>query len=297
MSATLVTELSDQIQKFWSPLLVPELKESAILPSLVSTDYDGQISQGGDTVYVSMIQAANGSRKQISSTGEHTVIESEKLKTQRVGIIADQIFSASFELENLVDLQTQLADPAAKQSIRNALMKGVELKINDYLYSLVAPSTSAPDHSVASVSDFNFAALMANRLLASTAKWPDEDRFLLLDPSFMNDFLTDTKNTSSDYVGDAPLIGGKKPYYRSGFWIMEDNSSAMNQLSPSLAAADYSLAFHKSFMYLVMQQQATFKLSDLHANKQRGYLLTVDLIGGAKLGLQGNVKHIVNYNS
>ena len=55
MSATLITDLNEQIQKFWSPLLVPELKEKAILPSLVSSDYEGEIKQGGDTVYVSMM--------------------------------------------------------------------------------------------------------------------------------------------------------------------------------------------------------------------------------------------------
>jgi hypothetical protein len=45
-------------------------------------------------------------------------------------------------------------------------------------------------------------------------------------------------------------------------------------------------------MYLVMQEMPTFKLSDLHSNKQHGYLLSVRLIVGAKLGIDGDVKHI-----
>jgi hypothetical protein len=139
--------------------------------------------------------------------------------------------------------------------------------------------------------------LMANRLLASQAKWPDQDRYLLLDPQYMNDFLTDQKNTSSDYVNDAPLIGGKKPYFRSGFWIMEDNSAAMSRISPTGATSDLSLAFHKSFMYLVHQKQAQFYLTDKRSQDKRGYTLTCEIIGGAKLGLQGNKKHIVNYNA
>ena len=297
MSATLLAEVNEQVQKFWSQLLVDELKENAILPSLVSADYEGEIKKGGDTVYVSMVQAAIGSRKPIDANGAHTVITPEKLVTQRVGIAADQLFEASFELDDLIGLQTQLGDPAGVSKIRAALMKGIELQINDYLYSLVSPSTSAPDHSIASNSDYNFAALMADRLRAAQAKWPDDERYLLLDPSYMNDFLTDAKNTSSDYVGDAPLIGGKKPYYRSGFWIMEDNSSAMSRLSPTAATADLAIAFHKSFMYLVHQTQANVVVTDLRAGNKRGYTITAELIGGAKLGLQGNVKHMVNYNS
>jgi hypothetical protein len=71
----------------------------------------------------------------------------------------------------------------------------------------------------------------------------------------------------------------------------------MHQLSAGSATEDFALAFHPDFMYMVAQMQPTFKLSDLHSNKQRGYLLTVDMVGGAKLGLQGNLKHIVAYNS
>lgn len=293
MSATIVKEVEDQIQKFWAPLFVPELKESAILPNLINTEYSSNLQAHGDTVYVSMVEAAEGSRKQIQANGSHTVIDSEKLKTQRVGIVADQIFSASFELDSLIDIQSQLGNPSGQSAIRNALLKGIELQINKYLYSLVSPSTSAPDHEIGSVTDFNFTQLQAVRKLASQAKW---DRmkpwYLLLDPSYMNDFLSDQKNTSGDFVGqDLPLVGGQRPYSRSGFQILEDNSDAMAQISAG--TEDMALAFHPDFLYMVAQSQPTFKLSDLHSNKQRGYLLTVDMIGGAKLGLQGNVKHIV----
>lgn len=299
MSATLITEVSDQIQKFWSPLFVPELKESAILPNLINTTYTSDLKQQGDTVYVSMVEAATGERKTIDSSGAHTVIGSEKLTTQRVGIVADQVVSASFELDSLIDLQSQLGSASGQSAIRNALMKGVELQINKYLYSLIVPSTSSPDHSINGVTDFNFTQLQAARKLASQAKWAkDKGWYLLLDPSYMNDFLTDQKNTSSDYVGaDLPLVGGMKPFVRSGFQIIEDNSDAMNQLSPTLAAEDFGVAFHPDFLYMVAQSQPTFKLSDLHANKQRGYLLTVDMVIGAKLGIQGNKKCIKFYNS
>lgn len=300
MASTNVKELEEQVKKFWSPIFVPELKESALLPNLINTDFTSTIQQFGDTAYVSMIEAAEGDRKQKNVDGSHTVIKSEKLKTNRVGIVADQIFSAAFELDSLVDLQSQLGSPEGQSAIRNALLKGVELKINEYIYSLVSPSTSNPDHSRDGVGDYNFSQLQTDRALASQAKWPGrgQDWYALLDPSYYNDFMNDQKNSSSDYVGqDLPIVGQQKPYMRSGFMIFEDNSAAMNQISPTEATSDLALLFHRDFCYMVAQSQPEFYLVDLKSNKQRGYLLGVDLIGGAKLGLEGSVKHIKVYNS
>ncbi len=297
MSATLVTELADQVQKFWAPMMVDELKETAILPTLVSKDYDGEIKQAGDTVYISMVETANGSIKKIGV--DHQNYSSEKLKTQRVQVKADTIIEATYELDSLIDLQTQLGSPEGKSKIRQGLMKSLELNLNKHLYSIVAPSALGPDHVVASVTNFNAAVILSNRLLASKAKWSSENGWwALLDPSYYNDFLSATTLVSSDYVGaDLPTIGGKKPFNRFGFNIMEDNSDAMSQISPTGASSDLALMFQPDFMYLVMQQIPTIKLSDLHANKQRGYLLTAEFICGAGLGIQGSVKHITNFNT
>lgn len=296
MSATLVAELQDQAQKFWSPIFVPELKEAAVLPTLVSKEYEGEIKREGDTVYVSMVQAATGQRKTVGSG--HETFETEKLKTQRIGIVADQVISASFELDDLVALQTQLGSANGESEIRKSLMKAVELQLNDYLYSLVSPSTSAPDHLISGISDFNATQLLSFRGLASAAKWPMGEKWLLVDPSYQNDLLAAQTLTSSDFVGDdRAVVGGQIVSKRFGFNIVEDNSDAMKRLSPTLATSDLALAFHPSFMYLVMQQQPEFQISSLHSNKQFGYVISVKMVLGAKLGIQGSVKHIVGYNS
>lgn len=297
MGATLVQELADQAQEFWAPMMVDEMKESAILPTLVSKEYSGEIKNGGDTVFISMVEAADGSIKTIGV--DHQNYSSEKLKTQRVSVVANKIIEASFELDSLIDLQTQLASPEGKSKIRAALNKGLELQLNKYLYSLVSPSLAAPDHSISGVADFNAAQLLACRALASQAKWSTEGGWwALLGPNFMNDIYNAATLTSGDYVNDMPIIGGKKALNRFGFNIMEDNSDAMFQLSPTLSATgDTALLFQPDFMYLCMQQAPTIKISDLHANKQRGYLLTVELICGAGLGLEGSKKHISVYNA
>jgi len=297
MPMTSITEVQEQVQKFWAPMMVDEMKESAILPTLVSKDYEGEIKKGGDTVYISMIITPTGSIKTIGV--DHSDYTSETLQTVRKSVVANKIIEASIEIDSLIDLQTQLGSPEGKSKIRSAMNKALEIKLNEYLYSLVAPSASAPDHKVATVTDFNATALLNNRKLASQAKWSSENGWwALLGPSYYNDFLSATTLTSADYVGaDMPVIGGKKPYNRFGFNILEDNSDAMKAISPTAdVTGDVALLFQPDFMYLVMQTEPQIKISDLHAVKKRGYLLTVEIIVGAGLGLEGELKHITNYN-
>lgn len=296
MSATLVNEVNEQAQKFWAPMFKGELLESSLLPALVNKDYQGEIKQGGDTAYVSMIKRPTAERKTIGAGSD--TFASQKMVTERVGIVADQRISASFELEDLIDIQTQIGNPDGQSKIKSALLEAAQIELNKYLYSLVAPSTSAPDHVLSGVSTFDATQLLACRQLAAKAKWMREGGwYALLDPSYMNDVLAAQTLTSSDFVGDSrPVIGGQVPNQRFGFNILEDNSEGLLQLSPASAGAECGLLFHPDFLYLVMGQPQ-FKVSDLHSNHQFGYLISVDMWVGAKLGLEGDVKHIQVYNT
>ena len=294
MSATLVGALADQAQKFWAPVMVKQLKEETLLPSLVNRNYEGQLGAQGDTVKVSQIAVPAGSRKSVGSG--HDSFSTDAMVTTQIDIKADTVITAAFELDNLANLQTQLGSPTGQSEIRDALVKSLEINLNAYLYSLVAPSTSAPDHSVASVTDFNASALLAMRLLAAQAKWRKDDQwYLLLDPSYMNDLLSAATLTSADYVNDKPIVGGHQGINRFGFNIFEDNSDGILSLSPAVAGADVALGFHRDFLHLVMQQSISFKISDKHVLKQNGYIVSAQMVVGGKLGLEGSVKHILNY--
>lgn len=296
MSTTLVGDVTEQAQKIWAPLMVDELVEQSVLPSIVNSEYDGQIKQLNDTVYVSMVRNATGTRKTVGSG--HETFEAEQMQTVRKAIVADQVITGSFKVDNLIDLQTQLGSPEGKSKIRSALVKSLELNLNDYLYSLVSPSLSAPDHSLSGVTDFNAAQFLTVRKLASQAKWmKDGNWYQLLDPSYTNDILNASTLVSQDFVDDKPVIGGQVVQTRFGFKVVEDNSDAMRRLSPTLASEDFGLAFHRDFMYLVMQQQPEFKVSDLHPLQQHGYLISVSMVVGATLGIEGELKHIVIYNA
>jgi hypothetical protein len=280
MTATLKGDVTDQAQKYWAPLFTKELRESLLLGGLVNKDYEGSITKGGDTVYVSQVNAPTGELLTVGTDGD--VFNSSKVSMSRVAISANKRAVASFKVADEAELQSQLGDQ--KSAMREALRFAMEEQINNYLYSLVAPSTSAPDHEIASVTDFNAAQLSACRVLAGEAKWSRNSPWYgLLSPAYYGDACDDATLASADFNGgDTPVVAGQMAKARFGFNLLEDNSRT----------GDYGLLFHPDFMHMVMQTQVQVKISDLHPLGQFGYLISTDVIFGAGLGISGAVKHI-----
>lgn len=280
MATTDLVSVADQIQKFWSPNMTKQLRSDNLLASMVNKEYSGEIKQGGDTVYVSQVDAPTGEIRTVGVDADS--FESEELVTHRIAVTADKRIVASHEFDDLVDLQSQIKREDSQ--IRAGLMYALETQLNNYLYSLVAPSASAPDHDISASGTFSASVLASVRTLASQAKWRrDKPWYLLASPQFYTDMLVDPTLASSDFgANGAPTIGGNMGGQRYGFNIFEDNSRT----------GDYGLAFHPDFLHLVMQQALRFKVSDQHANKRFKYVISADILVGAKLGIAGDEKHI-----
>lgn len=281
MSVTTLAQVQEQIQKYWSPLFTKQLRESLLLGSLVDRSYQGSISAQGDEVTVSQVNAPNGQLLTIGTDAD--TFDSEAVSTSFVKIKADKRVVASYEFADTVQLQSQIGqnNPEVMESLRYAMAK----QINDYLYSLVSPSTSNPDHRINGVTDFNASQLANVRVLAAQAKWPMAPGWYgMLDPQYMGDVMNAQTLTSSEFgATDAPVIGGQVALKRFGFNLLEDNSRS----------ADYGLFFHPSFLHMVTQTEVQIKISDLHAQKKFGVVMSVDMIFGAKLGISGANKHIL----
>ena len=290
MSTTKLVDVQNQIQTFWSDMFMMELREQLLLGALVNKDYEGEIKGLGDTVRVSQITTPKGELRTVGVDADS--FNPEKLQTQYVDIKADKRAVGSFEFESLVQLQSQIGNKDSE--IRAALLFAVQKQINDYLYSLVSPSASAPDHLVTSVTNFNAGEVSSLRKLASKAKWlKNKPWYILADPSYYKDLLDAQTLTSSDFINDSPVVGGNIVSQRFGWNIIEDNSEGLSNLSASgIGGEDVAIAMHPDFMHLVMQTQPQFKISDLHSNKQFGYVMSVDVVFGAKQGIDGSKKVI-----
>jgi hypothetical protein len=280
MSVTNLAAVANQIQKFWAPVFMPELKAQAKLAALVNRDYEGEIKNQGDTVYVSQLVIPDAQEKTVGTDAD--TFESSALSTSRISIQANKRIVVAVELEDLAALQSQL--DSKDSEIRQGLLQSCMRKLNASLYGKVAPSISSPDHLINSISDFNAVQAANAKMRASQAHWmKNKPWFCALDPSYANDFSQATTLTSRDYVADGEkiMVGGEVAIKRFGINFFEDDALAVDQ----------AVVFHPDFLHLVMQTQPTFKLSDLHPQKKLGYLLSVDFVYGAALGIDGSKKH------
>lgn len=286
MSAkTDLADVTNQIQKFWAPIFMKELRASLLLGSLVNKDYQGQIYKGGDTVRVSQINAPNGALLSVGTDADS--FSTDILSTSYVDIKADKRAVAAYEFDDLVDLQSQIdkGNPEVLEALKYAMGK----QINTYLYSLVAPSASSPQLSFTGVSDFDAAELSSCRKLAAQQLWLKTPGWYgMFDPSYYSDLLNAMTLTNNQYVGgDAPVVGGQVGTQRFGFNIYEDNSLPNQN----------AVLFHPDFLHLVMQSEVQIKVSDMHGWKKFGYVMSVDVVFGAVQGIAGNLKCIKVINT
>jgi len=277
MSKTGLAEVTNQIQTVWSPMMMQELRESFILPSIVSKQYEGEIKKQNDTVRISQINAPSSELREVGVNAD--TFETNQLSTSYVDLKADRRAVSAMEFDDLIQIQS-IIDPERSSDIRKALMQDIGNQINDYLYSLLIPSTSSPDHTVNSKASIAASDLVAMRKAASEAHWSRaEEWYALVGPSYYANLLADSTLTDQDYgATDAAMIGGQIVQKRYGFNILEDDSKALTTTLHALTP---------SALLYAAQTEVRFKISDQHSNKRFGYLLSADIVFGAKLGING----------
>ena len=278
MAATELTNIQSTIQDIWSPLFMDDLYQDNLLINLINQDYSGDIRDVGDNVRVNQIDKMVGQTLTIDKTGGARTFTPETVTTTGVQVVADRRFVASADFADLTDIQSML-DPLSSRSqqIRAAMVSAISEQINSYLYGLLAPASSIV------AATMNATVLAGARKYGADEFWErSKGWYGLLGTSYWEDMLLDTTLTSGDYVDDRPMVGGQKGMRRFGFNLFEDNSAGN---------ADRGLFFHPDFLYWVQQYEPRFKVSDKHAQGEFAYMVSVDLVGGAKLGHDGAVKH------
>jgi len=278
MAVTELAQVQSTIQDIWSSLFMDDLRQDNLLINLVNKDYSGEIRDVGDNVRVNQIDKMTGETLTIDKAGAARTFTPEAVTTNQVQVVADRRFVASADFADLTDIQTML-DPLSSRSqqIRSAMVSAISEQINAYLYGIVAPSVSSVAPTMSAT------VLAGARKYGADQKWErSKGWYGLLGTSYWEDMLLDTTLTSGDYVDDRPMVGGQKGMRRFGLNMFEDNSAGNG---------DRGLFFHPDFLYWVQQYEPRFKVSDKHAQGEFAMMVSVDLVGGAKLGHSGNIKH------
>lgn len=255
------------IPEIWSANIYDELRSSIMFANVFSREYEGEIRKLGDKVNIQQIVAPTGE----ILTSDLDSFSSETMSINQISVTANKRASAAFEFTDLAQLQS-LDFQAEAQS---ALVYAIRLKMENDILAALLPSTSNPDHTIAPASASDLAAvdLGTMRSLLSVQKVPLDNRKLLLSPSYYSDIMNKTQITSSDFVsgGNSAQDGVISRFM--GFQIMEHN----------LLGNDVGYAVHPSALQLCMQQDVRIQVSNLHATKKYGYLLSADFVYGFTL--------------
>ena len=277
-----MTDLADvtsMVQTYWPTLMMDTLQETNILVNLCNRDYEGTLGPDGNTVRVNQLADITGQTLTIDGAGGGTTFTPEDMTSVGVDIVANRRFVGSTRIADITRFQSMLAAPTESPEaaeIRNKLAEAVSRQINTYLYSLVAPATTA----VAATLDAS--TLAGINKYAVQQKWDQmKGWYGLIGPSYNEDVLLDTTLTSDSFVDDKPVVGGRIGTSRFGFNLFADNSTGN---------ADIGLFFHPDFLYLVLGTPR-FLISSRHSSNEFSWNLSVDLVGGGVLGHQGDVKH------
>jgi hypothetical protein len=280
MASTNLTDVQYQVQKYWSPMATKQLRESLLLGSIVNKEYSGEIRKGGDQVRVYSVNAPSATTKTVGAVDSNTFSPSA-ISTAYVDVKADKHVTAAFEFADEVELMSLI--DRENPEVMSSLVFAVEKAVNSALYTALVPSAAAPDHQIVKAS-MDASALLEVRKLAAAAKWDQAKGWYgLLDPKYYSDVLAAQTLVSSDFgAADTPVIGGRVGLRRYGMQLAEDNSLAEGQ----------AFFLHPDALLMVMAKEMAIKVSDLHPVGKHGILMSVDLIFGVALGIEGAKKCI-----
>lgn len=262
------SELSNLIPQIWSPVMYQELRNSLVFGNIFNRDFEGSISQMGDTVKVNQIIAPEAE----ILTDDKATFSSQQMQVNQFTITVNKRANASFEFTSLAQLQSQSFERDAQEALVYAIRKKVEEDLITYL----SPSTSGPDHVIAPASASDLAAVdvAGIRTLMSIAKLPRNNRFLVLDPQYYGDLITKSAIASRDFVpAGAPTVTGliSEPLY--GFSIVEHD----------LLSSDIGYGCHPSAISMVMQQELRLQIVPLLTQYKHGFMMVADMVYGISL--------------
>ncbi len=253
------------IPEVWSARYTERFNDLLVFPGLIRRDYEGEITSLGDTVHIPSLPDVSAQNLIEGAKGDTTAITATK-----TSLIVNRRSYVDFEITDQAELQSIPFMDQLREIAINAIMR----KMQDDLISDIAPSTAAPDHTLAYDNGTTLADadLLEALDLERVANWPESDKFLITGAQQYNDLLNIQKfydKTIND--GNAVVNNGQMlaPVYG-------------HKVGWTTAMGTRTLLFHLSFMQAAVQRGLGLSLHDLGGQGKRSFRLNVDLLWGAK---------------
>lgn len=260
------SELSVLVPQVWSRRYYDELLANLPFNSIVSRDWEGEISNLGDRVKISTIPEFNQA-EELAEDGRAdadavTVTQQDLIINKR--IVKDVIITNKAMLQSIPFVE----------KLQDLMIFAINKKIQALIIGLIVPNASSPDMSLSydSGTTLALADMLEAKELLDAQDVPMGDRHMVNGSAQWNDIFNITGFTSSDFlVSGAPLQTGELP-------------SALLGFQPHLTSVvgNTSYFFHSSFFTMAAQQGLNINKYDLGVDGKRAERINVDTLVGMK---------------
>jgi len=214
--------------EIWSATLLVATRKALVYggPGMVNRDYEGEISQAGDTVRITSI----GDPTIGDYVPNSTVISPEELTDAQRTMVIDQAKYFAFKVDDVDRRQ-------AKGDVMSEAMRRAAYKLADqqdqYLAGLytgiqsanVLGSTGSPIDTYTTPTDAYDKVLVPLRTKLVKANVPTEGRFVVVTPEFTASLLLDARFIKVNESGDTTGLRNGMVGRAAGFDIVESNNA------------------------------------------------------------------------
>ena len=260
------TELAVLVPSIWSKNYYDALLAELPFNSIVSRDYEGEISAIGDRVKIATFpefSAAAEIAEDASNFADAVTVTSQSL-------VIDKRIVKDFIITNLALTQSL----PAMQKLQDLAIHAIQKRMQALIIAAIVPNAAAPDHSIAYTSGTTLALadILASKRLLDAQDVPMENRHMVVGASQLNDLFNITGLVSTDFgASNAPLLNGNLPSQILGY---------MPHFTSLVSSTSYF--FHSSFMTVAAQEGMNVKQFDKGIDGSRSMRINCDTLFGLK---------------
>lgn len=258
-------EVSAIVPEQWSSKYYDVLLAELPFSSLISKEYEGEISNLGDTVNIATIPEFADA----TELPEADAADADSVTVGSQALVINKRIVKDFIVTNKALLQSI----PFVEKLKELAIYSIQKKIQALIISLTVPS-AAPDHTLSAVTPgiYALADVLAVKELLDNQNVPQSDRHLVLGAGPLNDIFNITGFTSSDFVASgSPLASGQLPAQLVGF---------MPHFTTVVGSTVY--AFHSSYFTLASQTGLNVAEFDLGVEGRRAKRINCDTLLGLK---------------
>jgi len=259
------TELDALRPEIWSANFYPTLLEALPFNDSVARSYENEIKALGDIVNITSFPQFSDAQE----VQEGEKVDAEGITAANTQLTVNKMLVKDFIVTDLAQIQTIDASNALRDLAYHSILK----KMQSIIISLIVPSSSSPDHSIAfdSGTTLGLADILEAKELLDGADVPDSGRNMILGAAQWNDIFNITGLTSRDFVNGASMESGALPSSVLGF---------MPKMTSE--AGNVSYFFHPIFMQIAVQRALSVKVYDMGGQGYRQARVNSTLLFGAK---------------